>query len=241
MTLFPSMFDSVFNHSIVGRACDRQLIDIRVHNIRDYTHDRHHVVDDYPYGGGAGMVLKPEPVFESVEAVLKEIGDAACHIILLSPQGRLFNQSVAKELTGYKRVVIICGRYEGVDERVCEHLAHDQISIGDYVLSGGEIAAMVVAESVVRLLPGVLGSDESSIEDSHSDGLLEYPHYTRPSSYRGWDVPGVLLSGNHAEIASWRRHQRLVRTVERRPDLIEKAVLTSAEMKELKTIMQKVE
>lgn len=241
MTLFPSMFDSVFSESITGRAREKSIIDISIHNIRDYTHDKHHIVDDYPYGGGAGMVLKPEPVFESVEAVLQQSGKNSAHIILLSPQGRLFNQKVAEEMTGYQNLVIICGRYEGVDERVAEHLASDQVSIGDYVLSGGEIAAMVLVEAVVRLLPGVLGSNESSMDDSHSNGLLEYPHYTRPQSFRGWEVPGVLLSGNHAEIARWRRHQRIVRTAERRPDLVQKAVLTEAEMKEIQTMMHKSE
>ncbi|HAV10222.1 MAG TPA: tRNA (guanosine(37)-N1)-methyltransferase TrmD [Dehalococcoidia bacterium] len=239
LTLFPPLFDSVFSHSIIGRARERQLIDIRVHNMRDYTHDKHHIVDDYPYGGGAGMVLKPEPVFEAVEAVKQDAIDLSSHTVLLSPQGRLFNQEIAKEMTGYDNLIIICGRYEGVDERVAEYLASDVISIGDYVLSGGEVAAMVMVESIVRLLHGVVGSEESIVEDSHSDGLLEYPHYTRPPSYRGWQVPEVLLSGNHAEIARWRRYQRIVRTAKRRPDLIDKAVLSQDEMNLIKEMIYK--
>jgi tRNA (guanine37-N1)-methyltransferase len=241
LTLFPPMFDSVFSQSIIGRARERQLIDIRVHNIRDYTHDKHHIVDDSPYGGGAGMVLKPEPVFETVEAVKQDIGDESSHTILLSPQGRLFNQTIAEELSGHRSLLIICGRYEGVDERVAEYLAPDEISIGDYVLSGGEVAAMVLIESIVRLLPGVVGSEESIIEDSHSGGLLEYPQYTRPPSYRGWEVPEILLSGNHAEIARWRRHQRLIRTAKRRPDLLDKAVLSPKEMDMVKEMIHKTE
>jgi tRNA (guanine37-N1)-methyltransferase len=226
MTIFPQMFDSLFNYSIVGRARERGLLDVRLHDIRTYTHDKHHIVDDYPFGGGPGMVLKSEPIFEAVEAVIKESGVAISPTILLSPQGRLFNQKIAQELAGYEHFILICGRYEGVDERVAEHLASDEISVGDYVLSGGEVASMVVVDCVVRLLPGAVGSEESVAGDSHMDGLLEYPQYTRPAEYRNWIVPAVLLSGNHNQIARWRRQQSLLRTAKRRPDLLEKAVLS---------------
>lgn len=226
MTIFPQMFDSLFNYSIVGRARERGLLDVRLHDIRTYTHDKHHIVDDYPFGGGPGMVLKSEPIFEAVEAVTKESGVAISPTILLSPQGRLFNQKIAQELAGYEHFILICGRYEGVDERVADHLASDEISVGDYVLSGGEVASMVVVDCVVRLLPGAVGSEESVAGDSHMDGLLEYPQYTRPAEYRNWIVPAVLLSGNHNQIARWRRQQSLLRTAKRRPDLLEKAVLS---------------
>ncbi|MBM4447405.1 MAG: tRNA (guanosine(37)-N1)-methyltransferase TrmD [Chloroflexi bacterium] len=226
LTLFPQMFDGLLSCSIIERARERGLVDIRLHDIRAYTHDKHHVVDDYPYGGGAGMVLKPEPIFEAVEVIKKELGLSSVPTILLSPQGRLFNQEIARELADYQHLVLICGRYEGVDERVAEHLASNEISIGDYLLSGGEVAAMAVMDCVVRLLPGVLGSEASLAEDSHVGGLLEYPQYTRPAVYRGWAAPSVLLSGDHGEIARWRRQQSLLRTAKRRPDLIEKAVLS---------------
>jgi tRNA (guanine37-N1)-methyltransferase len=183
-------------------------------------------VDDYPYGGGAGMVLKPEPIFEAVEAIERE---PETPVILLTPQGRLFSQKIAEELSQYSRLILICGHYEGVDERVSEYLATDEISIGDYVLSGGELAAMVVTDGVVRLLPGVLGSAASPLDDSHVAGLLEYPQYTRPASYRGRSVPEVLLSGNHAQIAHWRREQAIRRTLKRRPELLDKAELSSEE------------
>ena len=231
LTLFPQMFDSLLNYSIIGRARERHLVDIRLHDIRAYTYDKHHVVDDYPYGGGAGMVLKPEPIFEAVEAVKEELGSSSVPTILLSPQGRLFNQEIARQLAGYQQLILICGHYEGIDERVAEHLANDEISIGDYLLSGGEVAAMVVVDCVVRLLPGVIGSEASLVEDSHTDGLLEYPQYTRPAVYRGWPVPSVLLSGNHSQIARWRRQQSLLRTAKRRPDLLEKATLSEEDEK----------
>ena len=224
-TLFPEMFQGPFNFSILKRAIDHGLVSMNIHNIRDYTHDKHHTVDDYAYGGGAGMILKPEPIFEAVESIKSnikpEIGELP--VILLTPQGRLFSQQIARELSTYSHLILICGRYEGVDERVREHLVTDEISIGDYVLSGGELAAMVVVDTVVRLLPGVLGSEASLMEDSHVDGLLEYPQYTRPVEYRGWSVPEVLLSGNHAQIARWRREQSIQRTSERRPELLDKA------------------
>jgi len=223
--LFSEMFASPFSQSIIKRAKERGLVDIVIHNIRDYTHDKHHTVDDYSYGGGPGMVLKPEPVFEAVETVKQQLGVTEMPIILLTPQGRLFNQQVAQELALLPHFMLICGHYEGLDERVHEHLATDEISIGDYVLSGGELAAMVVVDTVVRLIPGVLGSQDSPSNDSHSGGLLEYPQYTKPQVYRGWAVPPVLLSGNHGEIAQWRRRQAVLRTAKRRPDLLEKATL----------------
>jgi tRNA (guanine37-N1)-methyltransferase len=226
LTLFPEMFQGVFDSGVIGRAMEQGLVGIGLHNFREHSHDKHHTVDDYPYGGGAGMVLKPEPIFEAVEAIK---GDPEIPVILLNPAGRLFTQQVAEEFAGYSRMIIICGRYEGVDQRVGEQLATDEISIGDYVLTGGEIAAMVVVDAVVRLLPGVLGSELSPMEDSHVAGLLEYPQYTRPPSYRGWPVPEVLLSGNHAQIAGWRREQSIRRTNERRPELLAKVKLNPAE------------
>lgn len=198
------------------------MLSIALHDIRAATTDKHHVVDDYPYGGGAGMVMKPEPIFTAIEPVYQN-----SPIILLSPQGRLFNQHIAQEMAQETRVVLICGHYEGIDERVREHLVTDEISIGDYVLTGGELAAMIVVDATSRFLPGVLGGDESTIEESHSSGMLEYPHYTRPPEYRGWRVPDVLLSGNHAEIARWRRKEAIRRTRDRRPDLYEKLDLSS--------------
>ena len=231
LTLFPQMFDGLLGCGIVGRARERNLVDVRLHDIRAYTHDRHHVVDDYPYGGGAGMVLKPEPIFEAVEAVKEELRSSSVMTILLSPQGRLFDQKIAGQLVGYRQLILICGRYEGIDERVAEHLADDEISIGDYLLSGGEAAAMVVVDCVVRLLPGAVGSEASLLEDSHTDGLLEYPQYTRPPAYRSWEVPSVLLSGKHTVISRWRRQQSLLRTSKRRPDLMEKAILSEEDEK----------
>ena len=226
LTLFPEMFQGVFDSGVIKRAIDQGLVGIGLHNFREHSHDKHHAVDDYPYGGGAGMVLKPEPIFEAVESIK---GEADIPVILLNPQGRLFSQKVAEEFSRYRRMIIICGRYEGVDERVSQHLATDEISIGDYVLTGGEIAAMVVIDAVVRLLPGVLGSELSPLEDSHVAGLLEYPQYTRPPGYRGWPVPEILLSGNHARIAGWRREQSIRRTCERRPELLDKVELSPEE------------
>ncbi len=229
LTLFPGMFTGPLEESIIKRARERGLISVYLHNIRDYAAGRHRITDDTPYGGGGGMVMKPEPIFAAVEAILE--GEEGVPIILLSPQGRLFTQEVAKELSRHPRLVLICGRYEGVDERVREHLATDEISIGDYVLSGGELAAMVIIDAVTRLLPGVLGDPGAAFEDSYAWGLLEYPHYTRPAVFRGWAVPEVLLSGNHAAIARWRREQALRRTWERRPDLLAKARLTPEDRK----------
>jgi tRNA (guanine37-N1)-methyltransferase len=227
LTLFPQMFAAPFGFGIFQRAIENGLVNINVHNIRDYTHDKHHTVDDYPYGGGAGMVMRPGPIFEAVEAIRGSVPEEERDfpVILLTPQGRLLSQSVALELSLKRHLLFICGHYEGVDERVCEYLATDEISIGDYVLTGGEVPALVVIDAVLRLLPGVLGSEESPLDDSHASGLLEYPQYTRPAAFRGWTVPEVLLSGNHAQIAKWRREQVIRRTLERRPDLLDKAAL----------------
>jgi tRNA (guanine37-N1)-methyltransferase len=226
LTLFPQMFEVPFSFGIFKRAVDNGLVSLNLHNIRDYSHDKHRTVDDYPYGGGSGMVLKPGPIFEAVASVKAGVTDAGeAPIILLTPQGRPFSQQVAQELSRYRHLVLICGHYEGVDERVREHLATDEISIGDYVLTGGEVPAMVVIDAVIRLLPGVLGSEASPRDDSHTSGLLEYPQYTRPAVYRGWSVPEVLLSGDHAQIAKWRREQIIRRTLERRPELLDKANL----------------
>jgi tRNA (guanine37-N1)-methyltransferase len=223
------MFVSPFDCSIIKRARECGLVEVVVHNIRDYTHDKHRTVDDYAYGGGPGMVLKPEPIFEAVESIKKQVDYSGLSIILLTPQGRLFTQQVARELALRQNIMLVCGHYEGVDERVREHLITDEISIGDYVLSGGELAAMVVVDAVVRLIPGVLGSPLSFHNDSHSNGLLEYPQYTRPEVYRSWSVPAVLLSGNHGEIARWRRQQAILRTLKRRPDLAKQANLSTEE------------
>src|SRR5512139_2776758 len=210
-TLLPEVFPSYLESSILQRARQRGLIEVRVHNIGDYTHDRHHTTDDTPYGGGGGMVMKPEPVFEAIETVLgQEPGPVP--VILLTPQGRVFAQRVAEELSRYEHIALLCGRYEGVDERIREHLVTDEISVGDYVLTGGELPALLLIDAVSRLLPGVLGDPTGAEDDSHSMGLLEYPHYTRPPEYRGWKVPDVLVSGNHAKIEKWRREQALTRT-----------------------------
>jgi len=226
LSLFPGMFIGPLTESIVKRATEKGLVDIRVHNIRDWTHDRHHTADDYPYGGGAGMVLKPEPVFEAVDALRSESDLNGVPIILLTPQGRLFRQEVARKLSSHNHLILICGHYEGVDERVREHLITDEISIGDYVLSNGEIPAFVVIDGIVRLIPGALGSEASLLDESHTSGLLEYPQYTRPPEYRGWQVPPVLLSGDHGKIAVWRHQQSLLRTLSRRPDLLAQASLS---------------
>ena len=239
LTLFPQMFQSPFSTGLFQRAIDRKLIRVDIHDIRDYTHDKHRTVDDYPYGGGAGMLLKPEPIFEAIEVLKSEIStDGALPIILLTPQGRLFSQQIALELSKHNHLVLICGHYEGIDERVREHLVTDEISIGDYVLSGGELAAMVVVDAVVRLLPGVLGSEASPLDDSHTTGLLEYPQYTRPQVYRDWTVPEVLLSGNHAKITEWRRQQAISRTLKRRPELLDKANLCLQEKQLVERLKQ---
>jgi tRNA (guanine37-N1)-methyltransferase len=226
-SLFPEVFTPYLDASILQRARSRGLVDIGLHNIRDWATDRHHIADDLPYGGGGGMVMKPEPIFAAVESVLGS--PPACPVVLMTPQGRPFNQKVAEELALNPRLALLCGRYEGVDERVSRYLVSDEISIGDYVLSGGELAALVVIDAVTRLIPGVLGDPDGAWDDSHASGLLEYPHYTRPPEFRGWRVPEVLLSGDHARIARWRREQALIRTQSRRPDLLASAPLTPAD------------
>jgi tRNA (guanine37-N1)-methyltransferase len=230
LTLFPDMFAGYLGESILKRAQAAGLLAVHLHNIRDYAAGKHRVTDEPPYGGGGGMVLKPEPIFTAVEAILglSPVSASAmlCPVILLTPQGRVFRQRVAAELAAQERLLLICGRYEGVDERVRQHLVTDEISIGDYVLTGGELAAMVVVDAVSRLLPGVLGAAEAAAEDSHATGLLEGPHYTRPESFRGWQVPEVLRSGHAAHIRRWRRQQALRRTWQRRPELLLAADLT---------------
>src|SRR5580700_5417929 len=217
LTLFPAMFAGPLDESIIMRARKTGLLDLKIHNLRDWTHDRHRTVDDRPFGGGPGMLLKPEPIFEAVESLASE----TTKVILLSPAGRKFDQAIARELSQAEHLLLICGSYEGFDERIREHLADDELSIGDYVVTNGALPAMVIIDAVTRLLPGVLGDDESSVNESFSSDLLEYPQYTRPADFRGMKVPEVLLSGNHAEIAKWRAEQALRRTKERRPDLSE--------------------
>jgi tRNA (guanine37-N1)-methyltransferase len=233
-TLLPEVFPPYLESSILQRARQRGLIDVRVHNIRDWAADKHHVTDDEPYGGGGGMVMKVEPVFAAVESVLGP--ETRFRVILLTPQGRVFNQKVAMELAQHPRLALICGRYEGVDERIREHLVTDEISIGDYVLTGGELPALILIDAVSRLLPGVLGDPDGAADDSHATGLLEYPHYTRPPAFRGWKVPDILVSGDHAKIAQWRREQSLMRTMKRRPDLLESAPLSEKDQKYLKKV-----
>lgn len=216
LTLFPGMFAGPLDESIVKRARESGRLELNVHDLRDHTHDRHRTVDDRPFGGGPGMLLKPEPVFEAVEA----LAGAETHVVLLTPQGRTLRQEVVRELAGKSHLLLICGSYEGFDERIREHLVHDEISLGDFVLTNGAIPAMAIVDAVSRLLPGVLGDDESARDESFSDGLLEYPQYTRPAEFRGWRVPDVLISGHHAEIEKWRRDQAVTRTGRRRPDLL---------------------
>jgi tRNA (guanine37-N1)-methyltransferase len=238
-TLLPDVFPPYLESSILQRARQRGLIDVRVHNIRNYTHDRHHTTDDTPYGGGGGMVMKPEPVFEAVESILG--APPQVPVILLTPQGRVFTQRVAEELARHERIALLCGRYEGVDERIREHLVTDELSVGDYVLTGGELPALVVIDAVSRLLPGVLGDPTGAQDDSHSMGLLEYPHYTKPPEFRGWKVPEILLSGDHAKIEKWRREQALTRTLKKRPDMIEKAELSKEDQKIVERLKSQVE
>jgi len=216
LTLFPEMFSGPMDASIVGRARKAGLLDLRLQNLRQWTHDRHKTVDDKPFGGGAGMVLKPEPIFEAVES----LADEKTHVILTAPAGRPFTQAIARELSEKEHLLIICPSYEGVDDRVCEALVDDELSIGDYVLTNGGLPAMVIIDTVTRLLPGALGDAESAVDESFSHGLLEYPHYTRPAEFRGMKVPEMLLSGHHAEIEKWRAEQARQRTAKRRPDLL---------------------
>jgi len=231
-SLFPEVFDSYLNTSILKRAQETGSLEVHAHNIRDWAVDKHHTTDDTPYGGGGGMVMKPEPIFTAIENVLGS--PPSCPVILLSPQGRLFNQRIAFELANLEHVALLCGRYESVDERIREHLISDSISIGDYVLTGGELPAMILVDAITRLLPGVLGDPQAAVDDSHATGLLEYPHYTRPSEFRGWGIPDVLLSGNHANIELWRRRESLRRTFDLRPDLLSGADLNQDDLAFLK-------
>jgi tRNA (guanine37-N1)-methyltransferase len=231
LTLFPAMFSGVFESSILGKAHEKGIVKLNAVNFRDYANNKHNSVDDYPYGGGAGMVLQPEPIFTAVEDLLQDQPNTDNpRVILMCPQGEPFTQKKAEELSNEKHLIFICGHYEGYDERIREHLITDEISIGDYVLTGGEIPAMAVMDSVVRLLPGVLGNDTSAVTDSFSTGLLEHPHYTRPATFRDWGVPEVLLSGHHLNIEKWRRKESLRRTWERRPDLLEVHKLSIEEL-----------
>lgn len=228
LSLFPEMFEGVFNASILKKAQEKEAVTLAVSDIRNFSDNRHKQVDDYPYGGGAGMVLKPEPMFQAVEAIT---AGRKPRVILMCPQGERFTQKKAEELAQEKELVFLCGHYEGYDERIREHLVTDEISIGDFVLTGGELPAMTVIDAIVRLLPGVLGKEDSHIQDSFSTGLLEHPHYTRPADFRGMKVPDVLTSGNHAKINEWREEQSLKRTLLRRPDLLDAMELTPKQQK----------
>lgn len=227
-TIFPEVMEAYLGGSVLGKAREAELLSVRLHDIREYATDKHRMTDDLPYGGGGGMVMKPEPIFNATESVLGEALDQT-RIILLTPQGRVFNQELARDLAAEERLALICGRYEGVDERIRMHLTTDEISIGDYVLTGGELPALVLIDAVARLLPGVLGDEGAPDRDSHSGSLLEHPHYTRPAEFHGWEVPAVLRSGDHGRVAAWRREQALRRTRLRRPDLLEGAELTEEE------------
>ena len=228
LTLFPGMFAGPLDESILRRARDAGLIDVRLHDLRSWATDRHRTVDDYPFGGGPGMVMKPEPLIAAIAAIQAE-GEPAATIVLLTPQGRRLDRALVAELSARPRLLLVCGRYEGVDERVREHIVDVEVSVGDVVLSGGELPALLVIDAVARRIPGVLGGEASLDEESFEGGLLEYPQYTRPAEYRGWEVPEILLSGDHGKVAAWRRRQRLLRTLERRPDLLAEAALTAEE------------
>jgi tRNA (guanine37-N1)-methyltransferase len=237
ITIFPAMVEAALADGVVGRARRRGLVDVHVRDLRDYTDDRHRVVDDVPYGGGPGMVMKPEPLFRAVEAIAAERG-APSAVVLMTPQGRTFSHVEAERLSRQERLVVICGRYEGIDERVAQALVTDELSIGDYVLTGGELAALVVLDAVIRLVPGVVGDQASVVQDSFVRGVLDHPHYTRPAVFRGLGVPDVLVSGHHGEIERWRHRERLRRTLERRPDLLSHAVLTVQEQQELDELVK---
>ncbi len=234
LTLFPEMLSSPLEHSMIKRACDRGLVEIRIHDIRAYAEGKHRVTDDEPYGGGGGMVMKLEPIDRAISAIVTNREQAT--VILLTPQGETLNQEIAASLAGLSQLVLICGHYEGIDERVRENLVDREISIGDYILTGGELSALVLVDSVARLVKGVLGNDQSAGDDSFATGLLEHPHYTRPAEYRGWGVPEVLLSGDHKKINAWRRRESLKRTCLRRPDLLEKQILTEEDRRILEEI-----
>ncbi|AWD64017.1 MULTISPECIES: tRNA (guanosine(37)-N1)-methyltransferase TrmD [Priestia] len=229
LSLFPSMFDGVFGESILKKAQEKNAVELNVVNFREYSTNKHQNVDDYPYGGGAGMVLTPQPIFDAVEKLTESAKKP--RVVLLCPQGERYTQAKAEELAAEEHLIFICGHYEGYDERIREQLVTDEISIGDYVLTGGELGAMVVIDSVVRLLPDVLGNNHSAVQDSHSTGLLEHPHYTRPADFRGLTVPEVLMSGNHKKIEQWRQKESLKRTLLRRPDMLEKMELTEEQKK----------
>ncbi|WP_433749674.1 tRNA (guanosine(37)-N1)-methyltransferase TrmD [Falsibacillus pallidus] len=230
LSLFPEMFRGVFGESILKKAAEKNAVEYHVTNFREFSENKHSQVDDYPYGGGAGMVLKPEPIFNAVEKLSKD-QDSKPRVILMCPQGERYSQKKAEELANEDHLIFICGHYEGYDERIREHLVTDEISIGDYVLTGGELGAMVVVDSVVRLLPGVLGNEDSPVKDSFSSGLLEHPQYTRPADYKGWKVPDTLMSGNHRLIDEWRERESLKRTLNRRPDLLKKYPLSDKQKK----------
>ncbi len=238
LTLFPEMFQGFLGTSIIKRAQQQGIVETNLINFRDFATDKHHTVDDTPYGGGGGMVLKPEPLFRAVESLLEE-GKEKPPILLMSPQGATLTQKKAEELAQHSHLILLCGHYEGYDERIRTHLVTEEISIGDYVLTGGELPAMIVVDSVSRLLPGVLGNDSSAVTDSFSTGLLEYPHYTRPADFEGLKVPDILLSGHHQNIETWRRQQALTRTWEKRPDLLETAPLTEEDRNFLQGLARK--
>lgn len=237
ISLFPDMFNGPFDHSIMKRAKEAALIDIVITNPRNFAYDKHRIVDDCPFGGGSGMVMKPEPVCRAVEHVTTGRLQASRRVVLMCPGGVPFDQAKAKEFVNYEQLVLICGHYEGVDERIRSYVADEAVSIGDYVLTGGELAAMAVTDAVARMIPGVLGSPESAPEDSFYNGLLKYPQYTRPREFNGWSVPEMLLSGDHAKIENWRRKKSLENTLDRRPDLLEKIQLNSADAKLLAEIL----
>jgi tRNA (guanine37-N1)-methyltransferase len=234
LSIFPEMFNSPFESSIIKKARDKGLVEINLLNIRDFTEDKHRMTDDAPYGGGGGMVMKVEPIDRAIAGITPKSGRALT--VLMTPQGERLNQTIAEDLSHYEQIIVICGHYEGVDERVRQNLADREISIGDYVLTGGELSAMVLVDAVSRLIPGVLGNSESATIDSFSSGLLEYPHYTRPSEYRGWKVPEVLLSGHHREIEEWRRKESLKRTKIRRPDMLKAAQVSDADLEILRKL-----
>lgn len=240
ITIFPQMLEGIIKESILKRAQQKNIVKINIHNLRDFALDKHSIVDDYSYGGGAGMVLKPEPIFCAVEKIVgSKKGKRRARIILLTPQGQTFNQAKAKELSQEEHLLFICGHYEGVDERVKENLINDEISIGDYVLTGGELPAMVIIDSLVRILPGVLNKRESFENDSFYQGLLDYPHYTRPERFRGKSVPALLLSGDHNQIKKWRRQKAIKNTLEKRPDLLEKITFSAEDQKILEKLKRK--
>ncbi len=237
LTLFPEMIDAALSHSIIGRAVKEGIIDVEAVNIRDFSKDKHRHVDDYPYGGGAGMVMQPQPIYDAYKSIEEKAGKLEkARVIYMSPQGKRFDQKMAEELSKEDSIILLCGHYEGVDERIIEEIVTDEISIGDFVLTGGELAAAAIIDAVSRLVPGVLNKEESYEVESFSDGLLEYPQYTRPPVFMGREVPEVLLSGHHANIDKWRREQSIIRTYQKRPDMLDKAVLSDKERKFLESL-----